>query len=697
MKLSPFVLDLAHDAKTGAYAKELVKTQIKLTDEEYQEKDPSLFYAHCITHIAEEAPIIIRKGEMLIGAATLFESSQHVIPVLDPSGNSVGSSLSHTTIGFEEIIHHGLKGIRKKVDRYSQINLGEKEQNFYKAANEVLDAFHIFHERYLRELRKRIFLSQGKEKKDLEIVLENFLTVPENPPCNFRQAIQSLLFVFIFERLCGNWPGVGRIDLMLGDFLDQDLKNGTITEQEARDVIACFLIRGCDWAICDENGNRGSGDAQHYQNIVLSGQDSNGYEIENSVTRLILEVQAELLISDWPIAVRISSRSSERLLRLIAEAEKKGSGTVAVYNNDFIIDNLVRFGYPLEEARGFANDGCWEIQIPGKTCFCYHPFDTLLLLQKLVLSETALSCTTMEDFYYEFYLLLANQLKELNDMIDNAYLGGGNMLFSLFTEGCIEKGREYADRGPKYSVASPHAGGIPDTANALSAIEKYVFIEKRISLPEIRNAVKNNWEGMESDRLLILNGTERYGAGGENNRGCYWASRVLHDFIDFCQIKPLRAGVYRPAGVSTFGREIVWRSHRMATPDGHKKGEILSTNFTPSPGSDKEGPTTMLLDHCGLGLEGLTNGTALDIKLTPKSLEGEKGTDALLALYRVFIKKGGIFLNIDAVSEETLREAQKHPEQYRSLSVRVSGWSARFVTLDTDWQDMIIGRVSRSL
>ncbi len=154
-----------------------------------------------------------------------------------------------------------------------------------------------------------------------------------------------------------------------------------------------------------------------------------------------------------------------------------------------------------------------------------------------------------------------------------------------------------------------------------------------------------------------------------------------------------RHGILRPAGISTFGRESSdFLPHRLATASGHKKGEILASNFTPSPGSDA-GPTAAIAAHCCVDFSRLPCGTALDLKIHPESVRGEEGLQALVALFRAFVELGGIFLQMDVVDAAVLRDAQAHPERYPNLSVRVSGWSARFATLNREWQELIISRL----
>ncbi|MCC6445143.1 MAG: hypothetical protein IT210_17000 [Armatimonadetes bacterium] len=483
---------------------------------------------------------------------------------------------------------------------------------------------------------------------------------------------------------------------MLGPYLDQDLAAGRITLDEAREMIAHFWIKGCDWIGADAFG--GSGDAQHYQNIVLSGIDREGNDITNEVTYLALDVVEELAISDFPIAVRINPDSPARLLRRIAEVQRCGGGVVAVYNENLIIESLVRFGYPLEEACQFANDGCWEIQIPGKTNFIYRPFDTLSLLQETLGVSGSGDSPDYESFdslYAAFHQKLAERIEAIHGEADRHATGAHPAtLISLLEEDCIGKGRGYYDRGARYNASSPHAGGLSDTANSLLAVRRLVHEQKKFLLRELVRILRADWEGQDDLRRATLSRAEFY--GNDSPDADRMAKRVFDDFLALVGAVKERNGVLRPPGVSTFGREIAWRGGRGATADGHRAGQLLATNFSPSPGTDREGPTAVIRSHCAMDLLRLTSGTALELKMLPASVEGERGLETLTALMRSFVALGGIFLHIDVIDNRILREAQQHPERHRNLSVRVSGWSARFVTLNREWQEMIINRTQQA-
>lgn len=695
-RLSEETHELAWQALDGTWGRALVDLPLTLDGRpDLAELSEAMRRAHGIKLIAEQAPVRVLPGERIVGAITLQAATKHVLPIYE-RGELVYPSVSHLTLAFDEVLKVGYRGLRQQIEwRLARGGLDDAGVDMLHAMLLCLDAADIWHRRYLEELDARIAGSEGEEQRRYRQVRDVLSRVPENPPVTFHEAVQALWFAFAFQRLCGNWPGIGRIDEMLGPYLQRDLAEGRITLDEARELIAHFWIRGCDWA--GIGYEKGSGDAQYYQNIVLSGIDVDGNDVTNEVTGLVLDVVEELRISEFPIAVRISERTPDWLLRRIAEVQRLGGGIVAVYNEDLIIRALVRFGYHEREARCFANDGCWEIQIPGETKFSYAAIDLLPLLQDtmgLTGDDPPPVYPDFESLYAAFRSRLAARMRDFHEEADSFALGWfDEPLMSLIVKDCIEKGRSLNNRGARYTVRAPHAGGLPDVGNSLLAVKKLVFEEKRLSYSELVECVRANWEGREELRLQVLHGLTRY--GNDTAEADAMTKRVFDDFLALAELVRERNGVLRPPGVSTFGREVGWRDQRTATPDGHRRGDILATNFSPSPGTDTQGPTAVIRSLCGMDLERLPNGTALELKIVPSSVEGEAGLQALVALMKTFVTLDGIFMHIDVVSSDILREAQRHPERHANLAVRVSGWSARFVTLNKDWQEMIIGRTEQ--
>lgn len=640
-------------------------------------------YDLAIRRISENAPIRICEGELVSGAATLGAGIDHCVPALH-DGKIFLYSVSHLTIDFETVLKRGVSSIAKAVSESRKIHTDAREIRFLDSCESVLESFGIYHRRYLNALKE----------KGMTDNYNALLNVPYNPASTFREAVQSIWFVFSFVRLCGNWPGFGRLDVLLGDYLKNDLEKGIITLDDARELLAHFFIKGCEWV---KGGNYGSGDAQHYQNIVLSGIDENRRDVTNEVSYLVLDIIEELGISDFPTTIRLNKNTDEKLLERACEVVRYGGGVIAFYDEDSIIESLTDYGYPFEEAAKFANDGCWEIQVPGRTNFSYNPFDSLEILQTKTLNsfDNYRRYPDFESLYSQYLLDMADSVKDICSYRINLINADGRWkpnlpctVVSLFEGGCIQKARSYLEGGTVYSVHSPHIGGLPDTVNALYAIKKAVYEDKLVSFDKLMEALRDNWEGHEDLRLKMLNSYSYF--GNDNDECDEIAARLVDDFAKACKEYDGVCEFKFPAGISTFGRQLQWIPHRLASPHGHKKDEILAGNYSPTPGTDREGATAIIKSYCKSDLKKMVSGAALDLKLLPSNVEGEDGLRALVSLLRGFVVLGGSFIQPDVCDAEILREAQEHPENYQTLSVRVSGWNARFVTLDKDWQQMII-------
>ncbi len=700
IRLRKSTREWAYRSLYGVYGDDAMKNGSAVLDEidGFESLSNIEKYDVAIRAIAEQAPIRLCVEERVCGAATFGDAVYHVVPA-KYKGAHLFSSVSHLTIGYEKVLREGITSYEKEIrERLEDRTLTASQRAFLKSLQGVIDSLRIWHKRYLD--------ATETERPDLHALLQQ---VPFFPARSYHEALQSLWFVFSFVRLCGNWPGIGRLDLLLGDYLKHDLEAGVLDKNEARELLASFFIKGCEWVRSETP--TGSGDAQHYQNIVLAGIDTDGREITNEVTCLILDVVEELAVSDFPITVRLNANTSFALKEKIARVMRHGGGIVALYNEELILQALHNLGYPEEEARGFANDGCWEVQIPGKTDFHYMPFDALQILNRVLglNGEKTPHYASVEELYAAFRLAMTETVGDLyRQCVEQAYLCRDgewqaswevmpSSVVSLFEEGCIEHARSYYDFGPTYVVRSPHIGGAPDVANSLYAIQKLVFEEKKLSLSALVEILKRNWEGEEILRLYVKNHYVYY--GNDATEADTWHARLLNDFADM--VDRFREDGGHPVkfipGVSTFGRQIEWLPYRCATAFGAKEGEILSGNDSPTPGTDLGGVTAMIKSYCKSDLVKQSCGAALDVKISPESLDGENGITALISLMDGFLALGGFFLQVDTVDVETLRAAQKDPQRYKTLSVRVSGWNARFVTLNEEWQRMIIERSSHRL
>lgn len=691
-RLSAQTRAFAAEVLSGGYGREMRCAEFALGEEAAATEDQELRAAKAVMLIAEKAPLRIMPGERLAGAAPLLEAPRHQIPVAN------ARSTSHTTIGIENALTLGLRAYHERIaERSGRGPLSPAQNDFLEAMEICLDAMRVWHERLMAELDRRIADSAGEEYSIYRQVRDSLSRVPELPPRNFREAVQGLWFLWEFQRLCGNWSGLGRMDRILGPYLERDLAAGAISLDEARDLLAHFWIKGAEWVGAPAGGAGTSGDAQFYQNVILGGIDRGGRQVENEVTYLILDIVEELHISDYPIAVRVSERTPEKLWQRIAEIQRLGGGIVSIYNEDLVIASMTGFGYPLEDARDFTNDGCWEIIVPGKTAFSYLPYDLLRAFQRAVGLEGTSpvpECSTFEALYERFHAEMQRQLEDIWRTGGQSFSGGPpSPLLSLFVEDCIERAAPYHNRGAHYSVRSPHAGGMPDTANSLFAVKTLVYDSGRFTLPELVAILRADWAGHEELQRELRRELVLY--GNDETEADAMLKRVYSDYVTLCRANPVRNGVWMPPGISTFGREIAFRSERTAQPFGTRAGEILAGNLSPTPGTDRRGPTAVIRSFCKLDFERLTCGTPLDLKLHPSGLRGEGGVKSLVGLLKAFVSQGGLYLQVDAIDSNVLRDAQKHPERYPNLAVRISGWSARFTTLDETWQNMIIQRTEQ--
>lgn len=682
-RLSAATRRLAARVLAGEYGRDMAPADFVLSPEE-DALSPERRSARAVRRIAEQAPLRLRTDEFLAGAAPLLEATFHQQPVAGTRGTS------HTTIGFERALREGLGSYRQRIrNRRERGGIDAEQAEFLDAMEECLDAMAIWHRRLLA----------GLDELGLGEVRARLVRVPEQPPATFGEAVQALWFLWEFQRLCGNWSGLGRVDKMLGPYLARDLADKAITLDEARELLAHFWIKGAEWIGARNHHIGSSGDAQFYQNVVLGGVDEDGVPVLNEVTDLVLDIVEELHISDFPVAVRVGGHTPGRIWGRIAAIQRLGGGIVSIYNDEVVIPALVDFGYPLAEARNYANDGCWEVLIPGCTAFSYRPFDLLPALQRTLGLDHDGPPPEYGDFaslYARFHDEMARTLAGVWEECAGAFRNGPpSPLLSLLVEDCIEQARSYNRRGARYSVRSPHAGGLPDVANSLRAIQILVFERQRLSLPEFVRILRADWEGHEELRREIRRDLVLY--GNDDPAADNMVQRVFRDYTELCAGQSGRGGVLLPAGLSTFGRELEFRANRKATAFGTRQGDILASNFSPSPGTDRHGPTAVVNSVTSVDFRRLPCGTPLDLKFHPSAVAGPQGLEALAGLLHSFVSRGGFYLQVDVVDAATLRDAQRRPERYPNLSVRISGWSARFTTLGREWQEMVIQRTEQQV
>ena len=708
--LSEDTHDLAYRYLTGKYRSRLVDMGFKLADLDLPDDlPPEIINGKLAILTAEKSAIHILPEERLVGNASNIQSVEHRIPGSQSPKHEALSSISHTTADFGDAVRKGIKGLETEIISRMQTDADQHHQHFYQGLLLTISAMRIWIKRYCDSLREMIGSAQySGYKEHLSVILDRLERVPENPPQSFADAIQSFWSFFEFQRVCGNWSGLGRFDEILGPYLAADLAKGEITLDEARELIAHFWIKGAEWSWGLRAGmiQPGSGDAQYYQNIILGGIDRDGNQVENEVTFLVLDVIEELHISDYPVTVRLNSFSSEKLLRRIAELQLLGGGIVSVYNEPLIIRNLQDMGISEAESRTFTNDGCWEIIIPGQTNFIYIPKDCLLAFQEALLAEKT------PGSYEELYKLFEERFKSLmaeafRNIEEDCFSGKekpedyppsedawyfADVVLSLLMPSCRKSGCSYNLHGTKWVFKAVHLAGLVDVANSLYAIRENVFKNRIVSLEKLVEILKNDWRDEEALRLRFANSLSYYGNDNPEVDGIL--NQLLQDCAKIIGKKRKINYISVPVGVSTFGREIEFAKNRIATAFGKHAHELLAPNLSPTPGTDKSPVTALLNSYCRMDLTCTPNGCPLDIRLAAGIRKSPGAVDALAQLLKVFVKKNGLYLQIDTVDPDMLRAAQKDPDRFPNLVVRISGWSARFASLDEKWQNLIINRTA---
>ena len=407
-RLSEETRALAERYLTGKYQSRLGDAGFRLEELALpEETPPEIRHGKNTILTAERSHLDILPEERLAGSASNIQAVSHYIPGYPRPprwGAGPGASISHTTVDFGDAVRKGLKGLEAEIRERMKDDENTHHRDFFNGLLDVIAAMRIWTKRYLRTYEEMLADPKyAKYHENLRAVANRLRRVPENPPESFAEAVQSFWSFFEFQRLCGNWTGLGRFDEILGPYLSRDLEKGVITIDEARELIAHFWIKGTEWCFGlrkDTKFRPGSGDAQNYQNIILSGIDKEGRQIENEVTSLVLDVVEELHISDYPVTVRLNPQTSDKLLRRIAEVQLLGGGIVSVYDEPVILSNLENMGIPEEEARTFTNDGCWEIIIPGQTRFGYMPQDFLIPFQEALFAEK--TPDTFDELYRNF-------------------------------------------------------------------------------------------------------------------------------------------------------------------------------------------------------------------------------------------------------------------------------------------------------
>jgi pyruvate formate-lyase/glycerol dehydratase family glycyl radical enzyme len=559
--------------------------------------------------------------------------------------------------------------------------------------------------------------SDPRRKAELEKIAEVCRHVPAHAPRNFWEAIQTYWFTHlsVITELNG-WDSFnpGHLDQHLYAFYKTDLESGALTQEQARELLQCFWVKFNNQPAPPKVGVTAaeSGTYTDFCNINTGGLKADGSSAVNDLTYLVLEVIDEMRLLQPSSNLQLSKKNPDRFLKRGLEIVRKGWGQPSIFNADMVVEELLRQGKSIEDARAGGTSGCVETGAFGKEAYILTGYFNLPKVLEITLNnggdprtgknvgmETGDPCG-----FQTFDDVLAAFRKQLQYLVD-VKIRGNQVIerqfaklmpapyLSLLVDDCIAKGRDYNDGGPRYN--STYIMGVaPGTCtDSLAAIKFHVFERRNVSMADLLEALRANFEGHEKTRLMLWNKTPKY--GNDDPYADDILRQVFDMFFDAINGRPnTKGGTYRVNYLSTTCH-VYFGSVTGATPDGRKAWEPHSDGISPAQGADRRGPTAVIqsaakMDHARTG------GTLLNQKFTPKVVEGEEGLDRMAHLVRSYFKLDGHHIQFNVVTADTLRAAQAEPEKYRDLIVRVAGYSDYFCDLTAALQNEIIARTEQT-
>ncbi|MCH7557085.1 MAG: glycyl radical protein [Planctomycetes bacterium] len=605
---------------------------------------------------------------------------------------------------------------RKKLDYFNDPRAYEKDQE-YQAMSICAEAVIIFAERHAtkaRELAQQE--SEPVRRSELEQIAEVCSHVPAHAPRNFWEALQSYWFVHlsVITEL-NTWDSFnpGRLDQHLLGFYEKGLQEGTLTSEQAKELLQCFWIKFNNQPAPPKVGitEEQSGTYTDFSLINIGGvRPADGVDAVNDVSYLMLDVVEEMRLTQPSSCIQISKRNPDRFLKRACEVIRAGFGQPSVFNTDVIIKEMLQDGKNMTDARTGGPSGCVTVSSFGKesctlTGYINWPKIFELACNNGVDSNSGeqVGPQTGDARKFNSYQQLMDAYKEQlryfidlkirsNNVIERLYANYMPAPFmSILMDDCIARGLDYHNGGARYNPTYIQGVGIGTVTDALAAVKLHVFEQQDITMDGLLTAMQADFKGHERLQQMLLRHTPKY--GNDDNYADSIAEEVFNAYYDLLNGRPnTKGGKYRvnllPTTVHIYFGSVV-----NALPNGRKAGEPVSEGISPTQGCDTKGPTAVIksaarIDHVRTG------GTLLNMKFNPQVLAGD-GIDKLVHLIRSYFKLDGHHIQFNVIDAETLRKAQQNPEQHRDLIVRVAGFSDYFVDVGRDMQNEIIARTEQ--
>ena len=617
--------------------------------------------------------------------------------------------------GFKDFISDIDKSIAD-LDFYSDTEAFEKREEL-KGMRIAAEAIILFSKRYSKYLYELADAEKdGQRKNELETMAGICSRVPENKPETFWEALQYYWFVHlgVISEL-NTWDSFnpGRLDQHLYPFYKRDLESSLLSEDQIYELLQSFWVKFHNQPAPPKVGvtAQESNTYTDFCLINLGGLTEKGEDATNDLTYIILDVIEEMRLLQPSSMVQVSKKNPDRLLKRTLQITKTGFGQPSIFNTDAIIQEMLRHGKSIEDARNGGASGCVETGAFGKESYILTGYFNIPKVLEITLhngidprTEKQIGLKTGEPTSFNSFDELMNAFeKQLNHFIDIKIKG--NLIIerlwakylpapfmSILVDDCIKVGKDYNNGGARYNSSYIQGVGMGTITDSLSSIKYNVFEDKKISMSELIDSLNNNFAYDKEMRKLFLDETPKY--GNDEDKADNILREVFEMYFNAIDGRPnTKGGQYRINLLPTTCH-VYFGSVIGATPDGRLATKPLSEGISPSQGADRNGPTAVIksaakIDHLRTG------GTLLNQKFTPKILEDETGRDKVLQLIRSYFKMDGHHIQFNVVDVETLKKAQVEPENYKDLIVRVAGYSDYFVNLGEDLQNEIIFRTEQ--
>jgi pyruvate formate-lyase/glycerol dehydratase family glycyl radical enzyme len=629
----------------------------------------------------------------------------------------------HFNANYEKLLKKGLGAVKKEAQQALEALRANIRGNdaekfyFYKAVEICCDAAIIFSKRLGAEaLRQADALPDGSRRRELMAMADTLNWIMENPVRSFRDAVQAVFLYHLILCLEGTFGGqtIGRLDQHVGGYLESELSSGTITKEEAQELIDCFCLKVAEVM----SGMPGSaaviaGAYTGNMRLTLAGRKKDGSDATNEATYMTLQAIARLILHDPTLSLCLHKDSPKALWEAGIETSRLVGGNPTLDNADMVISMLHNKGLTLEDARNFCVIGC--VELSGSGCefanvsgpFSKSFFNSANLVLQAI--NDGKNITTGQQgglhtgFLYDmtsFEDVKAAFSKQLNYFMDwfltfnnlTEYVGNPQVplpMASATMDGCMENSRDMLTGGAKYNSTGNVIVALGTCVDSLAAIKYLVFDKKLCTGRELLDALKANWEGCEALRQRAVNEVPHFGNGDP------YADELASFVSDLYTAKVDTfagpRGSYR-AGSYTAGFHVLFGLATGATPNGRKAGEPTSDGASPSQACDKNGPTGVAKSIAALHPRNYANGMQFTMKFHPSCVQGADGAEKLRSFVEAFFEMDGMQVQFNVVSSDILRDAQTKPGDYKDLVVRVAGFSAYFVELGRTLQDDLINR-----